>query len=202
MALNETWVAAGYSLRAISCSGPFYNHSFLCILLPLCELLYTTRPSLLEGLESQTKINKSSPKLFLLGIFAIATIELFVHRSLPFYQSLATGYGLGRGQGDRHLSLDRGPASRQDTSNESFAGHRNSQLGEETLVPQWEMGTQLNRTAAILPAGPYCHSFQTRQFNKAIKKGSQAQHLLQALTPGTCSLLMPAVLKVRENPGI
>lgn len=31
--------------------------------------------------------------------------------------------------GDRHLSLDRGPASRQDTSNESLAGHRNSQQG-------------------------------------------------------------------------
>lgn len=106
--------------------------------------------------------------------------------------------------GDRHLSLDRGPASRQDTSNESLAGHRNSQLGGGGGNPGSAKGNghPVQHDCFHLACGQYWCSFQTRQCNKVIKEASQAEYLLQALPPRTCSLLMPAVLKVRENSGI
>lgn len=57
------------------------------------------------------------------------------------------------GEGTGRTGILTGPASRQETSNEYLAGHRNSQLGVEILVQQREMGTQLNKTVAILPVG-------------------------------------------------
>lgn len=57
------------------------------------------------------------------------------------------------GEGTGGTGTLTGPASRQETSNEYLAGHGNSQLGVEILVQQREMGTQLNKTVAILPVG-------------------------------------------------
>lgn len=69
-------------------------------------------------------------------------MESFIHHSISHWLHGSDWVGDGSGGcEDRHRSLDRGPASRQDTSNESLAGYRDSQLGEETLVQQREMGT-------------------------------------------------------------